>query len=321
MKKAPIVSILILVVLATFTSCSHNYVRVSGRVYGPLIKYNHIQVVVNDTIEKYRKAKGLSLKNAKEYMQLLENKKWVQKLDNGGRFRFRLRKTDSIHIYAYQFQKQSFIASELTKIKPQIILEASPCKEYVACNDSPELFVFIGKRIQVQADGYPYYCDRTLIPFDHRFMAKYEVLNNVHEQLPTDQIEFEVYDHYGSPAFAKTDLVMLYVLKFCDRYIHLKYQYERVVKTEDGTWLVPLKPWAYKYLDSIPEIRPVRINADRNLSTSIYPSISSDSLKKWYPQPYYEVENFKVISNYGITPSDMLLLGKRTFLSDYMKSD
>lgn len=73
---------------------------------------------------------------------------------------------------------------------------------------------------------------------DLEFDAKYIVKKNIFNKLPSDTINFKVYNHYGRPHFEKHEFVILYISKSVkdSSYYHQKYQYDIVKKSEKGKW-------------------------------------------------------------------------------------
>ena len=73
---------------------------------------------------------------------------------------------------------------------------------------------------------------------DHAFEAKYKVIQPVFNDLKTDTIVFNAYDHYGRPAFELYSTVLLYISKSEDGsyYFHQKYQFDPLYKTKNGSW-------------------------------------------------------------------------------------
>ena len=95
------------------------------------------------------------------------------------------------------------------------------------------LFVFIGEKIDV-----------TPIPhkpgnFDNGIKAKYKILQPVYGSYDKDVIEFEAYDHYGTPKFAEYNTVLLFVSEYKGKYYQEKYAFEPLAKTKDGRWAGP----------------------------------------------------------------------------------
>ncbi len=123
--------------------------------------------------------------------------------------------------------------------------------EFKMSNDSVNLYAFIGEKISViefdpnennkrmEIDSIT---GDTLIfksyVMDNGFKNKYKVIKNVHNELKTDTIEFEAYDHYGRPAFENYKNVLLYLSynKEKNKYYHQKYIFDPIEKDKNGNW-------------------------------------------------------------------------------------
>ncbi len=84
------------------------------------------------------------------------------------------------------------------------------------------LYVFVGEKISVEEFNPE--TKKGEIPFDQAFNAKYKVIQNLYGNYENDTIEFEVYDHYGFPPFAKYKTVLLFVSEHKGKLCHEKYQ-------------------------------------------------------------------------------------------------
>lgn len=122
---------------------------------------------------------------------------------------------------------------------------------------SVNLYVFIAKKIIVKQFSpqnivspdslyiHPRTGDTLIIPgvieivTDMGLKAKYEVVENVFNDLKVDTIEFVAYDHYGHFAFENHEYVMLYLSYNKEEgiYEHQKYQYNPVRKNKKGIWV------------------------------------------------------------------------------------
>lgn len=117
-------------------------------------------------------------------------------------------------------------------------------------DESVNLYAFIGKKISVQKverdttkpEKFIVLNGDTVVQkviyTDQKFKAKYQVLENVYNELETDTIEFTVLDHYGRPKFGNHENVLLYVSFYKEERIfyHQKYQFDPVKKTKNGNW-------------------------------------------------------------------------------------
>lgn len=136
-----------------------------------------------------------------------------------------------------------FIGCKSTDIKTE--------GEFSLQDDSVNLYAFIGEKISVTEFDPNVNNTRLEINsitgdtirkvryvMDEGFKCKYKVIKNIFNDLKTDTIEFEAYDHYGRPAFEKYENVILYISLDKDKgtYYHQKYQFDVVRETKDGNW-------------------------------------------------------------------------------------
>ncbi len=112
------------------------------------------------------------------------------------------------------------------------------------------LYAFIGKKISVKE--FKLESSETMeidsvtgdtteyinIVMDRAFKAKYKVIQNVFNKLPSDTVEFIAFDHYGQPKFKKHRYVMLYLSldEKAGTYYHQKYQFDPVKKIGKNSW-------------------------------------------------------------------------------------
>jgi hypothetical protein len=123
--------------------------------------------------------------------------------------------------------------------------------EFKITNDSVNLYAFIGEKLSVIEFDPNENNERieidsitgdTLIfknwVMDSGFKCKYKVLKNVYNELETDTVEFEAYDHYGRPAFENYENAILY-LSYSEedkKYYHQKYIFDPIKKDKNGKW-------------------------------------------------------------------------------------
>ncbi len=101
-------------------------------------------------------------------------------------------------------------------------------------SDNKNVYAFVGEKISVQ--NYDPYEGSGRILFDHGFKCKYRVIQWVYGTLPEDTIEFEAYDHYGYPPFARYRHVLLFFQMSWDKLYQEKYQFFDVYRTKSGRW-------------------------------------------------------------------------------------
>ncbi|SHJ27804.1 hypothetical protein SAMN04488508_10724 [Aquimarina spongiae] len=114
------------------------------------------------------------------------------------------------------------ISCKSTKIGSES--EIGSKSEFKMMNESVNLYAFIGEKLSVIEFDPNENNERmeidsitgdTLIfknwVMDNGFKCKYKVLRNVYNELETDTVEFEAYDHYGRPAFENYENAILYL--------------------------------------------------------------------------------------------------------------
>jgi hypothetical protein len=71
---------------------------------------------------------------------------------------------------------------------------------------------------------------RRRLVMDYAFNAEYEVLQNVYNEVGSDTVAFEAYDHYGRPGFEKYEYVLLYLSKYSSgTFYQQKYQFDPLI--------------------------------------------------------------------------------------------
>jgi hypothetical protein len=176
-----------------------------------------------------------------------------------------------------------------------------------------QLHVFVGEKIDV-------------IPFeegtvsgnlimDYAFKARYRVLENVYGEYRSDTIEFLAYDHYGLPPFASFDHALLFVSEVDGKYQHEKYQYFDVYRTIDHRWAGDGD--AYKFDEQVPKsrriVKPVAITFDKVVSFDLK-GLDPRLIEKFYPVPYYKIENQRAYALMGNYVEDLFLVKKEGVL-------
>ncbi len=272
---------------------------------------NKVYIIVNDTIEKYVKSKDFDLE---EYKALNENENYRTSANNQNRFKIKARLTDSLTFSSWRHITQSFLVSDLrSKKEIKIILEPQECVEYIPCKEeTPKLYVFIGRKIKVDYSERKYYCNR--ISMDSKFDAEYEIIENLYGNFENDTIKFVAYDHYGKPGFSDYDNVILYVAEYCRELYHVKYQYNNVYKTKDGKWASPYQGYDYEKLDSLNIKKPVKMEFEEDVTFEFGKHTDTLWFKKRFPEPFYETNGFKAKAVYGNYAIDIFEIMKITIL-------
>ena len=157
------------------------------------------------------------------------------------------------------------------------------------------LFVFVGEKIKVNkfepkvAGGQ--------ILFDEAFKAEYRVVQRVYGNYQKDTIDFNAYDHMGTPAFSKFDNVLLFVSNHNGKWYHEKYQYFDVYRTKEGKWASCGDP--YKFDDyHRKSLKALRLNFTEPVSFDVG-SLDVKQIKKLYPEPYFIIKNSRAFCLMG----------------------
>lgn len=175
--------------------------------------------------------------------------------------------------------------------------------------ENDKLFVFVGEKISVEfqppKDGE--------IPFDGAFKAKYKVIQNVYNDLGKDTVEFEAFDHYGFPGFAKHQTALIFLSEYKGKLYHEKYQYFDVNQTKDGKWASCGDPYRFddyhrKKIDpAVLEFNePVTFDLDK---------LDPERVKELvYPEPFFKIEGNKAVCKMGAFVEDLFYVKKNGVL-------
>lgn len=124
-----------------------------------------------------------------------------------------------------------------------------------------QVYSFVGKKISV--DEFEPEIMKGYILMDLAFIATYEVIEQYSGKKLPERIQFEVYDHYGYPPFAKHETVLIYLKKGSGVLYHVKYSYDLVRKSTKYGWVTcdTVLNW-----DEKPILKPVYISQDGGCS-------------------------------------------------------
>jgi hypothetical protein len=200
-----------------------------------------------------------------------------------------------------------------------IVLQPRPCITFPPC-EKADWKVIAAVVSQVRLLDDPYEDCPGVYHLDRRYVASYKILQPIlGNYKQNDTLTFEVFDHYGSPAFADYQNVLIYICDYCGRLVHVKYQYNNVYITEDGRWAAPYQTHDYMWLAKSgktttvkPELitfkKPVMFNLD---------GYAPEVVKQQFPEPYYKIEGNKAIAVYGNYIEELLEIKKLTRLKEY----
>jgi hypothetical protein len=171
------------------------------------------------------------------------------------------------------------------------------------------LFVFVGEKIDVKP--FSPILPKGTILMDKAFKAKYKVIKEVYGHLEQDTIEFEAYDHYGSPAFAVYKHVLLYVSQTEEgKWYHQKYMYSDVYQTKDGRWAGPYQANDYNHeYNKGTTIKPEKLVFKERVSYEVKGQPKGDLFTR-FPKPYYKIKGDKAYVIMGNYIEELFLLKK-----------
>jgi len=173
-----------------------------------------------------------------------------------------------------------------------------------ADSENSKYFVFVGEKISLERIAPK----EGEIPFDNQFVAKYRILEPYRGRYNGAEIEFTVFDHYGVPPFTPYKHVLLYVVLHDGKYYHSKYQFSPLYRTKDGKWAGTYATYDYNHsYNKDTNIQPVKIEFVEPVVLDIS-GYKKDVIKKWFPEPYYRIEENKAVAVYGNYIDELFLL-------------
>ena len=278
-------------------------------------KINRIPVFVtlNDTINKYDSSRNF---NQDKYESLFLDKNYNTWTNKKNKFKIRAKLTDSLTFSSPSQISESYLVSDLISENKIIIqLKTEPCKEYIACEDNnPKLYVFIGKKLNINYGGSDNYCD--VISLSTKYKARFKIIENLYGDYQNNTMKFVAYEHGGNgdASFAEYEYAILYVAEYCGKLIKLRYLDNEVYKAKNGKWATPFKKLNYRKLDSVKIKQPEIIEFEKDLIYKFDRRADSIWLERKYPKPYYQIKGVKAKAIYGYYANDILEVMKMTIL-------
>lgn len=286
-------------------------VKVSGKVIDA--GGNPVTISVNDTVRKAFKRKGFTLE--KHESLSLNKDVYYESVESGSRFTIYANKKDSIFFYSDDYKKTVAIKDLIDLDDIQINVDVKTCVDYQSCNEIfSDLLIFIGEKI-----NFEYINDKHCgyIKFDRQYSAKYEITKLIEGNYSKDTICFDVFHHSGKPKFPNFEKIILYVGKFCNKYIHIKYTYNQVYKSKDNIWVTPYDWLDYKRQDSIGRIEPKKIIFPKEVYYTIDNDFRKEELEKTYPHPYYKIKDNKAYPIYGYSLEDIVKIKRKQIIKRF----
>jgi hypothetical protein len=177
-------------------------------------------------------------------------------------------------------------------------------------NKPSRIFVFVGEKVEVKEFNPE--AEKGAILMDSAFKAKYKIIQNVYGDYQGEYIEFEAYDHYGYPPFAKYKNVLLFVSEYKGELYHEKYQYFDVYQTKDGNWAGCGDPYQFEEVHR----KPVKTFALAFIEPVIYDlsNFNAKQRKEFYPAPFFRIEGKKAVCLKGAYIDELFLVKKNGVL-------
>jgi hypothetical protein len=164
------------------------------------------------------------------------------------------------------------------------------------------LIVFVGRKLDVQSFSPEY--QPGSIPMDYAFRARYQVLDVLCGDLQTPEVEFEAYDHYGTPGFSKFETVLLFLSRADGRFYHQKYQYSDVYETRDGSWAGCGDPYKLEPDVHRGTIRAKPITYKQPVTFSVR-GLTEEQIRKWYSPDFFHRQDSTVVCRAGAPVWDL----------------
>jgi hypothetical protein len=301
--------ILLLLTLFTVETFSQK-VTISGTALDTTNGRNRVYITVNDTLRKFREGKS---PNWDVYRNLIKDTSLSLFTNADGKFQLKVYKTDSIFFQSFRHKPQTYIVSDLLKMKNiNIRLEPQICIPYVACKDTlpSKFYVFVGQKLKVTPEPEPYYCDVEIM--DSKVKAEYKVLQQVVGNFPKDTIIFESFNHNHRITFSNYENVLLFVSKYCGEFYHEKYQYFDLYKTVDGKWASPGDPYKYdEYHRKNQKAQNIKFADTVWFDIS---KLGEAAIKQQFPFPFYKIEGQKAIPIMGSYIDELIAVKKEGVL-------
>ena len=265
----------------------------------------YIMIVLNDTLKKLSQNYPDSL-----YQKMWKNKNLICFSDENGKFSIKADLKDSLVFSSDRYISQTHKISKLflNKDSINIVLQPKPCIEYIPCNEkNPELYIFIGGKIDVSSASQPNYCNR--ISMDSKSKSKYKILKKFTNNFIGDTIDFVSYDHFSKVKYDEFENVLLFVGKYCDSLIHQKYQFQPVYKMKNGKWASPIFE-EYDLSKRKSDKQPHKVKMAEPITISSCNSYGK--LEDIYKEPYFKIKKGKVYMLYGYYPEDLITSDKNS---------
>lgn len=169
------------------------------------------------------------------------------------------------------------------------------------------LLAFIGQKIGLSEQASS--ACKDCIIMDAHYLATYRIVDIVYGNYRRGSITFDVYDHYGTPAFSRYETVLLFVSQQRDgTWMHEKYQYYDLHKGVDGEWYGCGDPYQRApHRRGTVQARPVQFPEPVSY---LLDDLDAKQVEHYYPADYFEIRNGRAYCMKG-TPVKALFEAKK----------
>jgi len=271
--------------------CFSQEIIVKGKVYDSYKNNNQIFIVKNDTLDKYKKERLFGNYDS-----------------NGNLYEKDVKQID---ILLYDLPKKQEILNKLWKNK-----------KFVTKPDSLNNFVLKARLTDSLFFKSNYHLTKSYLVSDLIKNNKIDIKLELEpcEKWPSyDGEPEELYAFVGRKTKTCYDhnTVLLYVLKYGEDLVHIKYLYDILYKTKQGNWASPLYPYFQDInKDSTYYLKPKKIDFEQPIILS-YDTSNENEIKKLFPEPYCKVDNGKIFITYGYDLTDLIKIRQKNQLSSY----
>ena len=123
--------------------------------------------------------------------------------------------------------------------------------------------------------------------FNLHFVAKYRIRDRVFGEYGEAEIEFSVYDHYGTPPLFNYATALLYISRSDGEWVLEKYQFHDVYRTSDGRWASCGDPYKWETDFHRGPLKAVPLSFTPRLTFPVS-HLSRKEIAERYPPAYFE---------------------------------
>jgi hypothetical protein len=178
--------------------------------------------------------------------------------------------------------------------------------------DAKEVAVFVGEVVSIKevhsecpAEPSPQKAppDTLCIQFDAGYEARYRVLDVLAGRLlPSEEVTFDIADHYGFPAFADFQHALLFVDDEPQGRWLEKYQGYAVHRTVDGSWASCGDPYDERFGDAPRNLKKISFANELGIVGEFTDAAIG---KRFFDMKYLSISNGRIRCHTGVALSDL----------------